>query len=196
MKKSLFYALQLVLLVTTCYAQIQDGKFEISASGTAGSYSYTSKTNNRSYDSDAITYLNTSIKLGYYITGGLEIEPELYTLFMEKSKPSFVINGNVLYNFNIPETKLNPFLLLGYGLGNAYPLIVFQNAYIRSSDKFDVGCFNTGLGLKYFFNDNVGIRVEYRYQKFSYNDSNLFTTSDTEYNINTHSVLFGFSILL
>ena len=197
MKKSLFLVL-LLSVVTTSYAQIKDGKLEISASGAFGSYSSTNISNTHSYDSEGITYLNTSFKLGYHITSGFEIEPELYSLFMEKAKPSFVISANILYNHNIADTKLYPFFLIGYGLGNSYPLLVIPNTYIRNSNKFNVGCFNAGLGLKYFINDYVGLRIEYRYQRYShsYDDQYYYNTQNGEYKINVHSVLFGFSILL
>jgi hypothetical protein len=197
MKKTLFLV-SFLLLATTTFAQIQNGKVEVSASGSFGSYSTTNKSNNYSYDSDGITYLNTSFRLGYHISSGFEIEPELYSLFMEKAQPSFVISANILYNHNIADTKLYPFLLIGYGLGNSYPLLVIPNAYIRNSNKFNVGCINVGLGLKYFLNDYVGLRVEYRYQRYShsYDDQYYYNTQNGEYKINSHSVLFGFSILL
>lgn len=197
MKKSLFLVL-LLTEVTTSFSQIKDGKFEISASGAFGSYSTTNISNNHTYDSEGITYLTTSFKIGYHIKSGFEIEPELYSLFLEKAQPSFVISANVLYNHNIADTKLYPFFLIGYGLGNSYPLIVFPNVYIRNSNKFNIGCFNAGLGLKYFINDYVGLRVEYRYQRYShsYDDQYYYITRNGEYKINSHSVLFGFSILL
>lgn len=197
MKKSLFFV-SLLFFVTTSFAQIKDGKIEVSASGTFGSFSTSTVSNSYSYESEGKTYLSTSIKLGYHLISGFEIEPELYTYIIEKSKPTFVISTNVLYNYSIPDSKIYPFVLLGYGLGNSYPIIVIPNVFIRMSDEFNVGCFNAGVGLKYFINDNVGLRIEYRYQKYSHNDDmQLYnSTQNNQFNVKMHSVLFGFSILL
>ena len=196
MKKS-FFLVPLLLLATTAFAQIGKGKTEVSAGGSFGSYSTSNKTGSYSYDSEGITYLHASFKIGYYISDGFEAEPELYALFMERSLPSFVVSANFLYNFNITDTKAYPFLLIGYGLGNSYPLLVIHDAYIRNSDKFDVSCINAGFGLKYFFNDYVGLRAEYRYQRYShtYDDRYYTGTQNGEYKVNAHSVMFGFSLL-
>ncbi|MBI5809354.1 MAG: outer membrane beta-barrel protein [Ignavibacteriales bacterium] len=191
--KSFIFLMLLVFSTSLSFAQISNGRIELSANGSLGSVS--SSTN--SYESEARTYLTTSIKAGYIFYQGLEIEPELYTLIAEKSKPSFLISSNLVYNKNISETTLFPFLLIGYGIGNSFPFLTTSNAFIRISNEFDVKCLNAGFGIKYYFNDNIGLRVEYRYQR--YNDKIVENYNNTVYNydlkLNIHSLLFGFSIL-
>ena len=72
------------------------------------------------------------------------------------------------------------------------------NAFVRMTDEFDVGCVNAGFGLKYYFTNNVGIRVEYRYQSYNSKIEEHFsnTVYKNEITLNMHTVLFGFSILL
>lgn len=198
MKKSFFFML-IVFTTSISFAQIDDGRFEISASGTLGSFSSINKSNYyTTYESEARFYLNTSIKLGYLFLNGFEVEPEIYTFIVEKGKPSFLISSNLVYNYHIKETKFYPFLLLGYGLGNSYPFLTTANAFIRMSDEFDVGCLNAGVGLKYYFNNNVGVRIEYRYQRYNDKTEEYFNNNiyKNEFILNLHSVLFGFSILL
>jgi opacity protein-like surface antigen len=69
---------------------------------------------------------------------------------------------------------------------------------MRTSNEFNVGCLNAGTGIKYFISKNVGIRVEYRYQKYSdkNEESNGNYTYENEYQIKLHSFLFGLSVLL
>lgn len=196
MKKSIFL-LVLSFFTSLSFSQIEDGRFEISASGTFGSFSFVYKSNSYTDENEGRLYLNTSIKAGYIFFEGIEIEPELYTSIVEKDKPSFLISSNLVYNYYATKTRIYPFILAGYGIGNSYPFITTSNAFIRMSDEFDVGCFNAGIGLKYYLNDNVGIRAEYRYQR--YNDKSEERWNNNIYNnkiiLNIHSMLFGFSIL-
>lgn len=152
--KSFIFLMLLVFSTSLSFAQISNGRIELSANGSLGSVS--SSTN--SYEGEARAYLTTSIKAGYIFYQGLEIEPELYTLIAEKSKPSFLISSNLVYNKNISETTLFPFLLIGYGIGNSFPFLTTSNAFIRISNEFDVKCLNAGFGIKYYFNDNIGLR--------------------------------------
>lgn len=197
MKRIVFFVL-IILLANISNAQINERRVEISGSLTFGSFSTSYKSNTFSTEADGRVYLNTSLKIGYFLVKGFEIEPEIYTYFAEKNKPSFLFNGNLAYNHRIEETNFYPFILIGYGVGNSLPLITTINAYMRTSNEFNVGCLNAGTGIKYFISKNVGIRVEYRYQKYSdkNEESNGNYTYENEYQIKLHSFLFGLSVLL
>ncbi len=193
MKKS-FLIVFILFLFHTSFAQINGRRFEISASGNLGSVSTISESGDYTYESEARLYFNTYIRAGYFLSGGFEFEPEFYTFLTERGKPSFVMSANFVYNHQIGVTKFFPFLLIGYGLGNSYPILTMTNSYIRMSDKLDVSCLNAGAGLKYFFNKNIAFRTEFRYQRFHDKlESNIYTTSEFTEKLN--SLLIGFSIL-
>jgi opacity protein-like surface antigen len=70
-------------------------------------------------------------------------------------------HGNLLFNFN-PDEKLRPFILLGLGATRA-----------ASSDASKTNfSFALGGGIKYFFTENMGVRLQARYTP-----TYLFTTS-------------------
>lgn len=167
MKKLLFFIV-ILFFANISFAQIHDNRFEISGSIMLGSFSTAYKTKGYSSNTEGKLYLNTSLKIGYFIFEGLEIEPEVYSYILEKSKPSFLLNCNLAYNYHIERSNFYPFILAGYGVGNSLPFLA-TNAYLRTSDKFDIGVLNAGAGLKYFITTHVGIRIEYRYQKYKDN---------------------------
>jgi opacity protein-like surface antigen len=70
-------------------------------------------------------------------------------------------HGNFLFNFN-PDEKLRPFVLFGVGATRA-------SSGDASKANFS---FAIGGGLKYFFTDNMGVRLQARYTP-----TYLFTTS-------------------
>jgi len=73
-----------------------------------------------------------------------------------------MFNGNVSYNIIIDKRSI-PFVLIGYGLTNTFPLITLP---LMEKD-FNVGVLNVGLGVKIFLEKGPALRIEYRYQKFS-----------------------------
>ncbi|MDH7605232.1 MAG: outer membrane beta-barrel protein [Melioribacter sp.] len=192
MKKS-FLIIFIIFFSYISFAQIESKRFEISASGSLGSVSSKSESGDYTYESEARLYFNSFIRAGYFLHGGFEFEPEFYTFLTEGGKPSFVVSANIAYNQQIGETKFYPFLLIGYGLGNSYPFLTMTNSYIRMSDEFDVGCLNAGFGLKYFINNSIAIRTEFRYQRFHDEIKGSFYTQ--EHTIKINSLLIGFSIL-
>jgi opacity protein-like surface antigen len=110
------------------------------------------------------------------------------------SEPVYILDGNVSYNF-VSSAKGVPFLLIGYGVANTVP---FFNV---PSTRFDfrIGVLDLGGGLKVFFKEDVALRIEYRYQRFSgegettgYGPYSFTQKVDTR----IHTVHFGFSILL
>ena len=182
------------------YSQTQQGAWELSLSRTFGSVSTSTETSgsfgSSSTDSEAEGYLTLALRPGFFIIDGLALEPEILWTAIEGEPPSFMLSGNLAYTFSIPESRVLPFVLAGYGTGNAIPL--FQTLLFRSSDKLDISVLNIGGGLKVLIAERVAIRTEYRYQRFSQKTDFGFgpyggTAKSTT---NFHNVLIGFSVFL
>jgi hypothetical protein len=179
--------LLVVLTAASLCAQPREGKNkELSLSGSYQTYS--SGTSAKSGGA-----LLISPRLGFFVKGGLEIEPELLALFASRGSPVYMLNGNISYNF-ISENKGVPFLLVGYGVSNTVPMF---NVPMLIMD-FSVGVLNFGGGVKIFVTEDVALRVEYRYQSFNgeektYSGSYSYTQ---KIDIRSHTVQFGFSFLL
>ena len=192
----------ILLLMNICmYAQINGKRFELSFSGAFGEAksSYESTSNTYSYTSEGEFhyYLFSSIRFGYLLNPNFEVEPELQILLLESIDPSYSINANLVYNIDIDSSRVKPFLLIGYGIGNTVPIygsLINIDAY--EGNKLSVNQFNAGLGMKIFVTNNIAIRTEYRFQQYSYKKdySNIKTTS--KYTYYFHQLLFGVSFLL
>ncbi len=133
---------------------MQPGRVEAGFSASLQSYS--------SGGSNSSTNILISFQLGFFPVEGFEIEPEVMLLAPNSGDALFAANANVAYNFNT-GSKAYPFILVGYGIANSVPL--FNIPMMRYN--FNSGVFNVGLGLKGFVAENVAIRIEYRFQKFS-----------------------------
>jgi len=173
LKKSLLRTIQVLLFcifgTIPVFAQHWDGKdLELSLSGGLKNF--------RNGNNFFTTYF-ISPRLGCFVVSGLEIEPELSFLVTSGSHPLYMLNGDVSYNFNTDKNGI-PFVLVGYGLANTYPII---------KNDIVVGVLNVGVGVKIFLEEGPTFRVEYRYQNFSSPSSND--------EVRIHTVHFGFVIL-
>jgi len=186
--------------VLPALSQTQPGSWELSAAVNLGSYGYsyenTSGGHTSTGESEARGYLGMDFRVGVYIVEGLSIEPEIYILAVEKDLPSFNLGANLGYTFTIPNSPIKPFAVAGYGIGNGIPMM--QRLMGRTSDKLDVPVFRVGGGLKVFVAKQVALKVEYRYERYSYEHSTTYytTTSTSSRTWNYHNVLFGFSVFL
>jgi opacity protein-like surface antigen len=177
-----------VLLATPCLSQIRENKYrELSLSGGYQNIS-------RSGSSSNSSLLLISPRLGFFVNGGLEIEPEAILMVGSGIDVVYMINGNIAYNFSAGPNGV-PFLLAGYGVSNTVP--VFDVPVTKTA--FAVGVLNLGAGMKIFLNDEVAFRVEYRFQNFSgEGDAVAYPgysyTPKVDYTV--HTAQFGFSILL
>ena len=116
---------------------------------------------------------------------------------IENIEPGINIALNLAYNFDIPESNVIPFVLAGYGFGNAIPL--FNSLVIRQTDGFEMSHLNLGFGLKTLLNEWVALRVEYRFQSFSYDtEYQMYDRPNmiTEHNTTFHKLLLGISVFL
>lgn len=203
--KNLIYAILAasIILGSPLYSQPRQGLWEVSLSGylgsVSGTYESTSSNNYLNYSSseqESRGFISLALRPGYFITEGVEIEPEILWTAVEKIAPAYCLTANVAYNFSIPESHMTPFVLVGYGIANAVP--VFQRLYGGSMDNFDISVLNVGAGDKIFITERIALRIEYRYQRFyqeSAHSAGLYSYSFKETQ-NFHNVFFGFSIFL
>jgi len=177
-----------LLTATTLNAQPGEGrKRELSLSGTYQNFS----SGTSSGSSNAFLF---STRAGFFVLEGLELEPEIMLLLSSGPVPVYLISGNISYNF-ISAGKGVPFVLLGYGIANTVPMF---NVPFLSTD-FGVGVLNAGVGAKTFLRENIALRVEYRYQKFSgegRTGTDGFSTFTQRVDARIHTVQFGLSVLL
>jgi opacity protein-like surface antigen len=173
---------------TSVSAQPREGKNkELSISGSYQNYS------SEGEPGSSGAFL-ISPRFGIYVVDELELEPEILFLVGSGSDPVYMLNGNISYNFIHSGTTF-PFVLAGYGIANTIP---FFNVPLGKTD-FTVGVLNLGAGTKIFFDENVALRVEYRFQNLkgehtrSFGD--LFTYTE-KLNMRIHTIQFGFSVLL
>lgn len=197
MKKLLFSLFVMLFFAIQLSAQTEKGKFELSATGTLGSYTISTKysysySNYSNSHEDTYKYVLLGLRPGYFLIDNLEFEPEILATFAEKDEPSFSLSANAAYNIRIPESRIVPFVLAGYGLSNSIP--VLNTLLGRTSDKMDIGNLNLGLGAKVFITQSAAIRAEYRYQRFTWDNSTSYSSSSTT--IDSHRLLFGISFFL
>jgi len=137
-------------------------------------------------------------RVGYFALGGLEVEGEGTFAFAGGSDPAYMFNGILSYNFPL-RGRAVPFILAGYGVANSVPTF---NVPLLSYSLAQLGVLNVGVGMKALLADNVAMRVEYRYQKFSGTQSPttvdflMYPLSSEKIDVRLSSVLAGFSILL
>ena len=187
----------IMLICGSIYSQTQQGTWELSFSGSMGSLSRSFKTTIGSgyieWKSEG-EYFAVALRPGYYIFDGLVLEPEIFWTASERISPTFSINGNIAYNIFIPESDITPFILAGYGIGNAVPL--FERLLFRYSDKADIDVLNAGAGIKIALGEKVSLRTEYRYQRHSKEETiDQDTITKTIKNkLNDHNIFFGLSL--
>ena len=167
---------------SVAFCQVEKGSWEMSLAATFGSVS----TSRDGDEGESTSLLSVAFRPGYYVIDGLSIEPELFWTAIESERPMFSLAANASYTFRPSDANVSPFLLAGYGIGNGIP--TFQRLMFRASDEMDVSVLNLGGGVKYFLSKDIGLRAEYRYQRFHQEEGSSETTA------NWHTILFGFSV--
>lgn len=122
-------------------------------------------------ESGSIYWFNLPLRLGYFIWKGLEFEPEFkftvtgYTGSYGESEAGYILSGNLLYNFPVKESgRFLPFLLAGWGFGNAYP---YPFGAVGKIEGANVSVMNLGSGIRYLFGKVAAFRFEYRFVRVS-----------------------------
>jgi len=164
-------------------AQVLPGKFEL---GLSASYY------NLKFDDEAgsLSYLSLPVRFGWYIWGGLELEPEIQIFVPmgdDGGDTTYLAQGKLLYNFALGK-KLELFLGGGAGAGNGLPIYnVIEGG--NNYKSFDI----VGLaGLKVRVGNSAAIRIEYRFNRFNWTTPYL---TEKEWG-NLHQVLVGVSLFL
>ena len=199
MERTFSIVVSLFVVTALGFGQGLKGAREISLSAQFGEMS-TKEEYHSDYDqyseSDDWKYqfLTTTLRFGVFVTPGLAIAPELNWTAIEELEPAYSLAANLEYNF-VPKSpsekwRAMPFLLAGYGLGNSVPAYFMY--FNRQSDKFDVPVLNLGAGLKLFASERAAFRVEYRYQRFTYDRD--FTSGSADYTTQFHRFMFGIAL--
>lgn len=188
----------LIVGVIDARAQTEKGSWEISAAANAGSMSRSYESSSGGYStsgsSDALMYFALDLRAGWYVVDGFSIEPEVYMFAAEEQEPAFNFGGNLSYTFNIQESPVKPFLIAGYGIGNAIPIA--QLLLGQSSDELDIPVLRVGGGLKVFVSKNVALKAEYRYERYTSEESSssYYGSYSSTTVTNFHNILFGFCV--
>lgn len=169
----------------SAHAQLSRGTVETSISAALQSLSSSGS---------SATNIMLSARLGFFPVDRFEIEPEFTILKPENVNTLYMLNGNLAYNFDLPSGTAHPFLLVGYGITNSFPL--FDVLVVNYETT--VGVLNLGAGMKVFLAKNVALRIEYRFQKLTGSQSGggFGYTYTNPIDLNIHNFHVGFSVLL
>ena len=183
-------------LALSASGQTEQGSWEFSLSSNLGlvsrSSEYSSPYGSSQSEGEPEGFLTLALRPGYYLADGLAFEPEFLWTAIEGIPPSFSLSGNLAYNFRIEGSRATPFVLLGYGLGNAIP--IFQRVAVRTSDQWNIPVVNAGAGVKFFATEQVAVRLEYRFQRYSQEESSGSGSwkSSTQF----HNIFMGIALFL
>lgn len=198
MKSFIFVCISFFIFASVSKAQFNKGDFEFSFTGSLSSMTYESSVNNSPYyqsgsHSETRTTGNISFSPGYYFVDNLSIEAEIGLSAVEKMQPSEYLLFNLSYTHLMSDSKVALFAHAGYGFSNSVEVSNYNNAIVRTSDKFDVKVINIGGGLKYMITPNVIARSEINYRIHKWTEDSFYSVDNKISNI---ALVFGFSILI
>ena len=151
-------------------AQPVEGKrFEFSTSASLYNIKY-------EWWDEADTIINIPIRIGFFIFGGLEIEPELFLTIPtdETDDTGVFFLSNVSYNFKVSD-RMIAFILGGIGTGNGT-----QTYFLARDMERSIAALNFGAGIKCIVGNSAGIRIEYRFTRYS-REGELYRTDNNVY---------------
>ncbi len=198
----ILFVLLTIAAIQSVQAQTENTLFakaswELNFTGSLGSIESSEEMTSAYYQngsfSESRKYFELGIIPAYYLIDGLAFEPEVNILTVESIKPSFLLIGNISYTFNVKSSYLFPFLRAGYGVTNSFQIPVTGDLS-RASEKMDIGVINLGAGLKTLLSENILLRTELNYRKYSYSQDEMYY----KYTLSLSSValVFGVSVLL
>lgn len=165
-------------------AQALPGRFEL---GTSISY-YNLKFDNEGGGS--LSYLSLPVRFGWYIWGGLELEPEIQIFVPmgdDGGDTTYLAQGKLLYNIAAGK-QFELFLGGGAGAGNGLPI---YNVIEGGSDYKSFAFVGLG-GVKVRIGNSAALRIEYRFNRFNW----TFPLATAKEWGNLHQVLVGVSLFL
>jgi opacity protein-like surface antigen len=143
------------------------------------------------WEEEALTTTTFSVPLrvGYFITNNIEIEPEIifnrvHMSYMDESASTTValLLANVAFNFST-TSQVMPFVLGGVGL-------MTIGASYDGEDESESGfAWNAGAGIKWFATNRVALRIEYRFIHYS-----MTTEYDVTISHTNHRIFVGISM--
>jgi hypothetical protein len=140
--------------------------------------------------------VNIPVRVGYFVTSRLEIEPEfILTIPEEGEETGILVMGNLAFNFPT-EDKVYPFFLVGIGFGNGVNVLS-----LAVDQDMSITAFNFGMGLKASITSSVALRTEYRFTHYSGEKEKVYYSPyyyhyRHEVDMNIHNFQMGFSIFL
>ncbi len=173
---------------------VEKGKFEFSIATYLNIDRIKTKYDGEEFDPYTITTLSVPVRLGYFLTNNIELEPEIvhtYVKYSEEdysySQTSSLLLANVAYNFKT-ASKVMPFVIGGAGLAR-----VSYDETGEEGESHSSFAWNAGGGIKWFATNSVALRIEYRFMHFAFKED-----IDTIYKITEghtyHRIFFGFSV--
>lgn len=103
-----------------------------------------------------VSVLKIPVRLGWFIYGGLEIEPEVQLSSTYGGGLNYFLQGNLIYNFKAP-LNLVPFIGPFAGFGSEDPVIS-----IGGSEGAKVSAFGGIIGVRCLIGKWAALRAEYR----------------------------------
>ena len=198
MNRSIPYTIVLLTLCAGALSgQMRRGSFELSCAATAGSENIRIETTfpSESFVSESSQlYASVALRPAVYFMSGLALEPEFIWTALERAEPCFELNGNLVYTVVYPRGKVFPFILAGYGAANSIPR--FDRLFGKQTDDLDITVLNAGAGLKILAFPKTAIRLEYRFQRFTYEQSEGEQSVTVKYRWLFHNVYLGFSVFI
>lgn len=196
MKKNLFLAFVFLVLNNKIYSQFTQNSWE------AGVLINGGLTSTSAYISDPgnSAYLNLNFLPAYYILNGFSIEPQITLNVTEHIEPEFNFIGNLSYTYLIKNSGFAPYIKAGYGVSNSVSVKNLSNDWqggtgfksIYHSDKFNIGVFNSSIGMKFLVIKKTALRGELNYKIYN---GNAGYEGPVELNITQLSFLGGLSFL-
>ena len=196
MKNNLFLAILFLVLNNKVYSQFNQNSWEAGIlinGGLTSTSAYTSDPGNSAY-------LNLNILPAYYILNGFSIEPQITIYITEHIEPEFNFIGNLSYTYRVNNSGFAPYIKAGYGVSNSVSIKKlsydwqggsgFKNKY--HSDKFNIGVFNSSIGMKFLINKKTALRGELNYKIYN---GNAGYEGPVELHITQLSFLGGLSFL-
>jgi opacity protein-like surface antigen len=143
-------------------------------------------------------YISLPVRVGAFVTPNVLIELEgIITGWDEAwygdTEFGYVVSLNGSYNV-VANEQVMPFFLLGIGFSNGLPL---ANAIaIPDDDGPTPLVLNAGAGMKFLLSPMAALRIEYRLQDFSgeQTEEGWYGTYTDKIDVTVHSMFFGVSL--
>jgi hypothetical protein len=157
--------------------------------------SFSSSSSSDSGDEGSVSVLNLPLRVGYMVTRRLELEAEgqlSRVSYDDDSLTGHQLGGHALYHFG--EGKVVPFVLAGASFGDSAD---FFGVLVGDQDQ-TITSLRAGAGLKAFLGRRAAFRAEYRFLRYSLQetrfDSRSFTEREETIHPTQHRFFAGLSI--